>query len=240
MPTATDVDDESAAPPYAPSAPCAFLSGVVLLIPLLLACTFKDSSYEAEAVWDVTGWMPLDGDRRAEYVNENLDWSLIVEKTMTTSGEDGVDIVTMEWTRGDTGEVLGSVLWSSAHDEGVYIHGYSVGAEAPTTFDTPVAFTDEDGVMQPGDSVQTTTNGYTFTSTFIRTADCPTAWTEDWSGCPHFRLDDGDDDDLSGPIFAGDYWLEEPYGPAWMLLTGYTEIWNLADYEWSGDDDWPE
>ena len=52
----------------------------------------------------------------------------------------------------------------------------------------------------------------------------------------HIRLDDGDGDDMAGPNFAGDYWLVQRYGPAWMHLTGYTEKWNLARYEWSGDE----
>lgn len=201
------------------------------LIPLV-ACTGAPPVFRGT---QMSEFMPFDGERQAEYINEDADnvpWKLVVEKVEPTSMQDGVELVTMEWSRDDTGEVVGSVIWSSTEGDSVLIHGYAVGAESPTMFDTPIWFTDDDDLMKVGESVTTETNGYTFTSTFIEMTDCPVNWGLEWTGCVHMKLDDGDGDDNAGPIFAGEYWLVERYGPAWMLLTGYSDIWNLAHYDW--------
>lgn len=180
---------------------------------------------------------PMDGSRRAVYFNDAVeDWKLVIEKKEPPERVNEEDVVTFEWSRSDTEEIIGAVKWSSTSGEGIKIHGYAVGLEDFITFDPPVLVSDDDDKMLRGDSVTTeTNNGYTFTSTYIGPEDCPVNWGNKWTDCVHIRLDDGDGDDMVGPIFAGDYWLVQRYGPAWMELSGYPGKWDLSDYDWSGD-----
>jgi hypothetical protein len=206
-----------------------------LLLPLLVACDGGTTTYRGT---QLSEYFPYDGTRSAEYINEdteNIGWKLVVDKLEPTSRQGDYELVTFEWSNFDDGSILGSVIWSSSNGDGIHIHGYSVGTDAPITFDPPIQFGDDDDYMSVGEEVVTETGGYTFTATYIGNEDCPVQWGLDWEGCLHMRLDDGDGDDMAGPIFAGDYWLVQRYGPAWMHLTGYTEKWNLARYDWSGD-----
>ena len=204
----------------------------LLVSALLVACTgatppgFKGTQMSA--------YMPLDGNREASYYNDDaaVEFTLLMEKKLPTEQIDGVEIVELEQSKEEDGTILGAVKWSSW--DGIQIHGWRSGTDAYTMFDTPVAFASD--YMLKDESVVTTTNGITFTSTFLCFESCPVTWGVDWDDCAHIRIDDGDGDDMAGPNFAGDYWLVQRYGPAWMHLTGYTEKWNLARYEWSGDE----
>ena len=125
----------------------------------LAACTGTAPAFRGTQMSD---FMPLDGERQAEYINEdsdNVPWKLVVEKVEPTTMSDGVELVTMEWYRDDTGEVVGSVIWSSTPGDSVLIHGFAVGSDSPTMFTTPVALTDDDDLMHTGDSVVTETDG---------------------------------------------------------------------------------
>lgn len=218
------------------------VAGVVgrMLLPALLGC--ESYHYEVERWCPVYDYVPLDGYRTWTYVNEGVDWPLVLHTGATSILDDGTETVTIDWTRGDTDEALGSVTWSSAHHEGVFIHAWSVGDEEPTVFNAPVGLTDKRGLMQPGDTAGTTTNGCTFLSELVDwDVHCRTQWSP-WDPtdnlCIHMRLDDGDGDDDAGPNFAGDYWFLGDFGAAWMRLTGYPEIWNLYQYDGVDDPDW--
>lgn len=182
----------------------------------------------------MSDYFPQDGLRDAEYINDDaaVPFTLLVEKVSPVENVDGVEVVTWEWSRDDTGARLGAVKWSSVSGDGIHIHAWADGEGAFTTFDTPVAFTDDDDFMETGDSVATTTDGLTFSATFVGLEDCPVAWGMAWEDCAHVRLDDGDGDDATGPLFAGDYWLAPSWGPAWMAVTGYAK-WDLAHYDWA-------
>ena len=202
---------------------------------LLLACTGGDGLPEPKVEpgsglrTDV--FFPTDGTRRAEYVNaapDEVPWLLVVEKLEPTELVGGVELVTFEWSRSDTEEVLGAVKW--AQDDGIAIYGWAEGTGAFVMFDPPIVLSDNK--MYRGDVIETVTGGYTFTSTYIGPEDCTVAWGLDWQDCPHFTLDDGDGDPMAGPLFAGDYWLVERYGPAWMHTTGYAGKWDLQEYDW--------
>lgn len=204
---------------------------MLVSVSLLVACTDGMQEFKGTKMSD---YFPQDGERVAEYTNDDTttyDWKLRIEKDDQTERVDEEEVVTWEWSREDTGDLLGSVKWSSTSNEGIKIHGYSVGTEEFTTFDTPVLVTDDDDYMNKNESVVTETNGYTFTSTLLGVESCPVLWgPDDWE-CVHIVLDDGDGDDTAGPIFAGEYWLVPRYGPAWMILTGYEEKWDLSFYE---------
>ena len=201
----------------------------------LTACTGTTPTFDGTKMSD---FFPQDGDRQAEYINEdstNIAWKLVVEKIEPVEMIDEVEVVTWEWSRSDTGEVIGSVKWSSNSQDSIRIHGYEVTATGESVmFTTPIAIAPDDDDMLSGESVTTTTDGWTVTSTLVGKEDCSVNWGMDWEDCVHIRLDDGDGDDMVGLPFAGDYHLVQRYGPAWMHLTGYAEKWNLADYDWSG------
>lgn len=209
---------------------------MTLLFTLLVACDGGLVDYKGT---QMSEFFPYDGSRQAEYFNEdvdNVDWKLVVEKVEPVEQIGAYEVVTFEWSNYSTGEIVGAVKWSSSSGDGIHIHGYSVGTGDVTTFDPPIAFTDDDDYMKAGESVTTQTGGMTFTATFVGVEDCPVQWGLEWEDCLHIELDDGDGDDSAGPIFAGDYWLVQRYGPAWMHLTGYSEKWNLARYDWSEDE----
>ena len=200
----------------------------------LIGCSGSSTTYGGTTM---SPFFPQDGDRQAEYINEdatNIAWKLVVEKITPVEMIDETEVVTWEWSRSDTGEVVGAVKWSSNGQTGIKIHGYELPGEDAVMFDTAIAFSDEDDDMLSGESVVTETNGWTVTSTLVGKEDCPVNWGMDWEDCVHMTLDDGDGDDMVGLPFAGDYHLVARYGPAWMHLTGYAEKWNLADYDWSG------
>jgi hypothetical protein len=180
-------------------------------------------------------FFPTDGQRAATYASDDarIADTLEVTKLDPTETIDGHDVVTFEHTFSD-GTVKGAVKWASSRGEGIRIYGYREGPDGDfTMFDPPVLVTPENDRENPGGSVTTTTDGYTFTSSFVDFEDCPVPWGDrPWTGCMHLKIDDGDGDDTIGPFFAGDYWLVTRYGPAWMKLTGDSATWTLADYDW--------
>ena len=213
------------------------ITGSTMLFSLALLAACVDNAPKFQGT-KMSPFFPMDGERQAEYVNEDVDgtpWQLFVEKIEPVERVDEEDVVTFEWSRDDTAEIVGAVKWSSSSGKGIKIHAYAVGVDDFITFDTPVNVTDDDDLMLRGESVTTETNGYTFTATLVGFEDCPVQWGIEWEDCAHITLDDGDGDDAAGPIFSGDYWLVQRYGPAWMQLTGFEEKWNLAHYDWSGE-----
>jgi hypothetical protein len=206
---------------------------IASLLIVLAAC---DGTTVTKSGTRTAQFFPMDGQRTAVYVNEDtgITENLEVSKIEPTESIDGREVVTFEHSlSGASLTVKGAVKWASAPGEGIKIYGFRDGPDGDfTMFDTPVLVTSENDTENPGESVTTTTNGYTFTSTFIDFEDCPVQWGLDWTGCMHLKIDDGDGDDTTGPIFAGEYWLVTRYGPAWMKLTGDGQKWNLADYDW--------
>lgn len=203
----------------------------MVLVLLAAGCTGGDTTARGS---NLATFFPTDGERHAEYINASpgdVPWTLIVEKLEPTETVEGVELVTFEWTREDTGDLLGAVKWSSSTADGIRIHAWSGPDGAFVVFDDPVEVADRE--MWSGDVLETPTNGATFTSTFVGFEDCAVSWGEEFEGCAHLSIDDGDGDPMTGPLFAGDYWMANGQGPAWMQTTGYAEKWDLSYFLWS-------
>ncbi len=224
----------------------------MILASLVLACGGGSYQYVGYNMYDV---FPLDGQRSWRYANDDISvvYELRVEKVDPPTNLGEWKVYTFEYYDDDTDELLMTVDWSSDDRDGVLIHGYATydrGADGTTaggegssvtplpaesvTFDPPLVFAEDQ--MAPGDAVQTTTGGRTFTSTFVRTEPCPNYWTEEWDSCLLVELDDGDGDTTSGSPVAGSYWLVSRYGVAWMKRTGDPDIWKLRKAEWAPDE----
>ena len=86
---------------------------------------------------------------------------LLRKRPMNTSM--GMEYITFEYSTEDPQALLGSVSWEAGGINGSGISGYTVGDEE--VFDTVVGFANHR--MVSGDTVETTTNGATFTSTML-------------------------------------------------------------------------
>lgn len=228
-----------------------------MLLLIATACTGSEFGY---AGFDMTDHMPLDGERSWIYTNPDVpDWRLNVEMADGVQQDDTV-IHPFEYWQADPNGVSANLLmtidFSSDDFDGVRIHGYEVigepqewggdsGAVADSgdtqgfgpaelvTFDPPVTIADKR--MAPGEFVETTTGGTTWTSTFKYQESCPTNWVSgeaSWD-CLYLEVDDGDGDLESGSPVSGRYWLAPRYGIAWFQLAGDTDKWILARAEWS-------
>lgn len=191
---------------------------------LLTACGGGAATYVGH---DTYQYFPLDGERTWTYAmdDDTAGYLLSVAK-VATSTQAGTDVVTLEYSREDTGDLLYSIRWSSDAGGGILIYGYDVQGGESVTFDTPVQFADYR--MVGGDTTVTETNGMTFTSTLVGQEDCTNLWTSETWQCLHFNLDDGDGDDMSGPPFAGDWWSAASWGASRFQPTGWQADWVLT------------
>lgn len=200
-----------------------------MLTLFLVACTGPDKiTIYGDTLADE---LPTDGQRRYEYLNTDpgAAFTLVVEKVDAVE-VDGVEHVTYAWTREDTDAPLGSVTWSSSESDGIAIHAWTDAAGVEEVFTPPVVVAQ--GRSRVGDVVTTTTGGRDFTSTYVGREDCPVPYGVDLEDCARVSVDDGDGDEMAGPLFAGEYWLVPTYGIAWMHTTGYAATWELSDFEW--------
>lgn len=165
-------------------------------------------------------YFPYDGERHAVYVSEDVDWSLAVHKVGVESA-DGVELATFAYSRDDDGTLLASVKWAS-DDDGVRVAAVAEGTGDFVTYDPPVALTID--YMGAGDTVETSTGGASWTSTYLGQETVDLAWGVTWEGVVHVALEGGD------AFFAGEYWLARGYGPALMEIDGV--LWDLYDYDW--------
>ena len=92
-----------------------------------------------------------------------MDYTLVVEKKVYEY-LDGMEFITLDHSTEDPQALLGSVSWESGGINGSGISGYTLGDEE-VVFDTVVGFANHR--MVTGDTVETTTNGATFTSTML-------------------------------------------------------------------------
>lgn len=203
------------------------------VLTLLAACGTTTGTYQGYAIDD---FFPLDGERTWEYsqLQEDIVWKLRVEKVSQTLRKGSTEVVTLEYYNDETGDLLYTIDWSSDSSDGVQVWGYSDEATGDSvSYDPPVGISNR--YMNTGEFAETTTDGRTFTSTFEGVESCPNDWRTDWE-CVHMSVDDGDDDDTTGPPFAGDWWLATSYGASRFVTTGYTDAWVLytATFE-SGD-----
>ncbi len=193
------------------------------LIALLFACTVPDGpSYSGHGTYD---YLAFDGERTWKYQSEDPEttFTLVVEKT-NYSYADGIENITFEYSTEDPQALLGSVSWESGGINGSGITGYSVGDEE-VIFDTMIGFAAHR--MVSGDTIETTTNGVTFTSTMLGLESCQNNWSPDDWECLHFTLEvDQADHDFP---FVGDYWMANGWGAS---------IFNTPTGAWGSSNDW--
>lgn len=204
------------------------LAAVSLLLPSCGGSSYTYTGYRMHKQF------PLDGDREWQYLNDadDVENPMRVEKISTPTMKGNTAVYTLEYYNEETGDIVRSVDWSSDSINGVQIHGY-IDYEASgeeVTFDPPILFADDE--MAPNASVVTETGGYTFTSTLMYSEPCPNHYVPDWEDCLKMVLDDGDGDDTTGALVAGEYWLVPSYGTAWFRMTPDSNNWRLWKHDW--------
>ena len=208
---------------------------VAALSLLLPSCGGSSYTYQG---YRMSEQFPLDGDREWQYLNdsEGVEHPMRVEKIATPTMKNGAEVYTLEYYNEETGDIVRAVDWSSDSVNGVQIHGYvdytTDGEEV--SFEPPIVFADDK--MVAGAFVVTETGGYTFTSTLVMSEACPNHYVPDWEDCLKMVLDDGDGDDSTGALVAGEYWLVPSYGTAWFRMTPDTDNWRLWKHDWEPTD----
>ncbi len=205
------------------------------MIWVLLACQPATTNYSGTAM---SAYFPMDGSRIATFNNEDTEitWQLEVAKQLQTAQKDGREVVTFDYANAETGDLLGTVSWSSVKGDEVLVHAYSLGAGASVTFDPPVMITEIDDAMSPGDVVEsesTDSDGtkWTFTTTFVESyPECPTTYSDDFTKCAHFTISAGDVDPAAAPLFVGDHVLVATLGPAFITIPGWETEWELTSF----------
>ncbi len=200
---------------------------LIALPTLLIACQTSGGGYTYNG-FVMNDYFPLDGERTWTYsqLQEDVAWKMRVEKVSQTIYDGSTEIVTLEHYNDETGDLLYSVDWSSDSSTGIKVWGYSDEVTGDSVrYDPPVQVAEKD--MLTNDSTETETDGRTFVSTFLGIQECSNDWRADWD-CAAIVIDDGDGDDLSGPPFAGEWWMATSWGTSRFIPTGYTDAWVLA------------
>lgn len=197
----------------------------IALAALALACTGSTTTYPGDRIYE---YFPLEGERRWRYAMEDdsAGYLLEVEKIDGTV-IDGSEVVTLEYRRSDTLDLLYTTVWSSDEAGGILIYSSEVQGGDSKTYSPPVQFAEYQ--MRGGDEVVTETGGMTFTSTYVAKEECPNLWVSDVWECLHINIDDGDGDDMVGAPFAGDWWIAGSWGPSIFQPTGWSAPWVLTN-----------
>ncbi len=234
-----------------------FARHVALLIAPLAACNGSSYTYDGEPIAE---YYPLDGERWWEYrqcasfdsgapvdtsvysfydptgCNDPEEGILRTEKFPETTSQGSVEVVQLDTYRIDgTGSStpVYSVKWSSDNSKGIRIYGWTdLTTGAVTTYDPPIQFAEHQ--MNVGDSVETTTGGASFTTTFhTAKADCPNNWSGMWDECMHLEIVA---DGVSAP-FLGNYFIGASYGLAAFQAADASDVWVLDDACWKSSSD---
>ena len=199
---------------------------------LLPACDGQDQfQYAGHNTYE---YFALDGQRTWKYRQDDLsvEWNMEATKSGTVD-VGNYKVVTIDYGVLDPAELLYSINWSSDSSSGILIHGYTVEGGASVSFETPVALSEYR--MVPGDIVETTTDGLTYTAELIGVETCENDWvTEPWE-CLHFSISDGVDNETSAP-FVGDWWLAADWGASRFQPASYGTPWILSEAVWSPDE----
>ena len=182
-------------------------------------------------------YMPFDGVRSWQYQNDGAAFDMLVEKTNTTES-DGFEIITLTYSNNSTGESLATIDWSSDSLNGILVHGYTLTNQGGMEFEEPISVADYK--MVPGEIVETTTDGITFTSTFVKMESCPNNWIDEentWD-CLKFELTS---DSSSGSFpFTGEWWGANTWGVSRFITPdgtfGSSNTWVLSQATYSPED----
>lgn len=202
------------------------------IVLILAGCTGSNYGYSGYNTYD---YFAVDGKRDWKYVMEDgsVEWRMAVDKSGPVT-VNGTDVYTFEYGSFDPVELFHSIEWSSDGSSGIQIHSFSIEGGESVTFSTPIQVADPQ--MAPGDFIETSTDGYTITSTFTATGTCPNEWvTDDWN-CLVFTITDGVDD-TSSPPFVGTWEFAADWGASRFQLPGYSSEWVLSEASWAAESD---
>ena len=205
------------------------LSAVALI---LAGCTGSSFGYSGYNTHD---YFATDGDRNWKYVMEDgsVEWRMEVDKLSSTTVINDTTVYTFEYGSFDPAELFYSIDWSADGVNGIQIHGFTIEGGDSVSFGTPIQVSDPQ--MTPGEVIETTSEGYTISSTFTSTATCPNEWvTEDWN-CLVFTISDGVEDETSPP-FVGTWEFAADWGASRFKQPGYSADWVLSEASWSPDE----
>ena len=199
---------------------------------MMTACDTDNYQYAGHNTYE---YFVYDGERTWKYRQDDLsiEWRMEARKSGVVE-KGSTQVVTIDYSVLDPSELLYSIDWSSDSSNGIQVHGYSVEDGDTVAFDTPVSMSEYR--MVPGDIIETTTNGVTYTAELVGVESCENDWvTEPWE-CLHFRVSDGVDDASSAP-FVGDWWLAADWGTSRFQPAGYDTPWILSEAVWSPEED---
>ncbi|MEQ1508069.1 MAG: hypothetical protein ABMB14_37920 [Myxococcota bacterium] len=194
--------------------------------------------FNGSPVWQM---FPFDGERTWDYINTDttLPHKLIGTSVLEPEVIGGVNVYTVQYVKECVGadpacvegELVRKIRWSSTVSDGVFIHGYDIGAGIVDLV-PPVQVTED--TMERGDVLETESGGIVWSSTMNGIEQCPIKMTADWPECGSFTIaaDVGD-----GYPVAGDLWATKGNGIAAMQLATETGQWQLSDVDCQGDCD---
>lgn len=219
------------------------MRALLSLLTLVSTVGCGSAAYTYSGYW-ASDHFPLGDDWVWEYSSEAEDFLLQVETTnRETSG--GIEVVTLDYTHRDTGNLLYSIKWSSNNSDGIQIHGYYTaepfsgqddddGGDDDTgsatdasigewvLFNPPVEVLG--GQAKPGDALTTTTGGVTYEASFDTYEDCPNLYVSDWR-CMKVIITS--DDDGAAPFEGTWHWAAE-YGTSLFQPEGTDFPWKLV------------
>ena len=199
---------------------------------MMTACDTDNYQYAGHNTYE---YFVYDGERTWKYRQEDLgiEWRMEARKSGVVD-KGSTQVVTIDYGVLDPSELLYSIDWSSDSSNGIQVHGYSVEDGDTVAFDTPVSMSEYR--MVPGDTIETVTNGITYTAELVGVESCANDWVTDPWECLHFSISDGVDDASSAP-FVGDWWLAADWGTSRFQPAGYDTPWILSEAVWSPEED---
>lgn len=204
----------------------------------LIGCGGPSTTYAGASIHE---YLPLEGDRVWEYwqcdpgddgcAPDAAFQTLLVEKSPTTSSAGNDEVVTLEYSILEPTELLYTIDWSSNSRTGIRIHGWTVGAEGEATDpSSPITVSEYKATKE--DAFETTTDGLTYTSTFIGETECTTHWVpNDPYKCVQFRIEGGNGDE----VILGDWYFAQSWGMVKHQPVDLTAPWVLACSEYDND-----
>jgi len=205
-----------------------------LLTPILLVALAGCDNPVTYSGYLMAPYFPFDGERTWEFASTDtsLDYKIVgtLDSNFETMNDGVSDVYTVKYDKKCNNDATGcsddwvrSMRWSTDGQYGTLIWSVE-NAAGSTPFDPPLQITQPE--MLSGDSVSTTTDGATWTSTFQGLDTCPVTWTSDWGDqCAHFVVDDGG----AGHGIVGDWWTITQYNVVAWKLADDTGTWQL-DY----------
>jgi hypothetical protein len=202
---------------------------------LLIACGGTSTQYSGYS--NIHKYMPLDGNRSWRYENDGSSFDLSIEKT-NAELFDGTEIVTISYAKYEPVESLASIDWSSDSLNGILIHGYTITNEGGMEFEIPIVFAQTR--MLPGESNETTTDGITFTSTFVALEQCPNNWVDENNIWDCLKFEVSSDGSSTNFPFIGEWWLANTWGPSRFITPdgsfGSSNTWILSQATYSPEE----